>query len=317
MAGFPDTQADLKLDADGRIDLDVRCVSCGYNLRGLLPEGRCPECGTAVGRSTRGDFLRFCDPAWVEKLASGMNWILTSIIVSIVVGGLGSGLVGATGNPGFGLLGVLGGMVGFVGYWRVTTPDPRQSEPDRLDARTLIRYGWPVSLVFSLAAQFVPQFSLWWDATLLLSSALGLVITVCIFVYARRLAARIPDNQLSSQTRIVMWGFVAVSILSMVTFGVMLLSGPKLLAGIATARTGGPGRGTGAGPGSAQAINIGIAAAIAVTGCAAGIVSLVFSIWALVLVIRYRSAFSRATQDARATWAGSAPDLPAPGMPKV
>src|SRR5512145_2761759 len=119
MAGLPYTQADLTVDANGRIDMDVQCVSCGYNLRGLLPEGRCPECGTAVGRSTRGDFLRFCDPTWVEKLASGMNWIVANLIVAVVVGAAAGGLAVAAQNQNYGIiLGLIGGVVGLVGYWK-------------------------------------------------------------------------------------------------------------------------------------------------------------------------------------------------------
>lgn len=38
-------------------------------------------------------------------------------------------------------------------------------------------------------------------------------------------------------------------------------------------------------------------------GCVTAIVSLVFSIWALVLIFRYRQAFVQAAQDARTTWA--------------
>ena len=52
----------LRLDASGRLDEDIACRKCGYNLRGLNKDGACPECGTAVGRSTQGDLLRFCDP---------------------------------------------------------------------------------------------------------------------------------------------------------------------------------------------------------------------------------------------------------------
>ena len=57
------TAAQVRLDDDGRIlEDDLTCLHCGYNLRGLLPEGDCPECGTAVARSTHGSLLRFCDP---------------------------------------------------------------------------------------------------------------------------------------------------------------------------------------------------------------------------------------------------------------
>jgi uncharacterized repeat protein (TIGR04138 family) len=32
----------------GTTDRDLPCVECDYNLRGLAPEGRCPECGADV-----------------------------------------------------------------------------------------------------------------------------------------------------------------------------------------------------------------------------------------------------------------------------
>ena len=85
MTAFTGFQADLRLGPDGRLEMDIACVSCGYNLRGLAPDSRCPECGTAIGHSTRGDYLRFCDPGWVETLASGMNWIVAGIILAIVL----------------------------------------------------------------------------------------------------------------------------------------------------------------------------------------------------------------------------------------
>ncbi len=61
------------------IDADVVCRCCSYNLRGLYPEGRCPECGTPVGISLQGDLLRFAEPAWVEILARGIRFILWGI----------------------------------------------------------------------------------------------------------------------------------------------------------------------------------------------------------------------------------------------
>lgn len=36
-----------------RIDRDLECRSCGYNLRGLDPSGTCPECSLAVEISSR------------------------------------------------------------------------------------------------------------------------------------------------------------------------------------------------------------------------------------------------------------------------
>jgi hypothetical protein len=32
----------------GPVNEGLACIGCGYNLRGLSHEGRCPECGRAV-----------------------------------------------------------------------------------------------------------------------------------------------------------------------------------------------------------------------------------------------------------------------------
>lgn len=90
----------IRTDAQGCIDEDVPCRRCGYNLRSLVLDGRCPECGTAVGRSLHGDLLRFSDPAWVQSLASGMNWILAGMIIGFIVGAVAGGLVRQPGPAG-------------------------------------------------------------------------------------------------------------------------------------------------------------------------------------------------------------------------
>jgi rubrerythrin len=33
------------------LELDTRCIQCGYNLRGLQSDGKCPECSAAVADS--------------------------------------------------------------------------------------------------------------------------------------------------------------------------------------------------------------------------------------------------------------------------
>ena len=53
---------------------DVECAECGYDLRGLLPYGNCPECGTAIYFSldeTAMKRLEKADPRWVRTLAYG------------------------------------------------------------------------------------------------------------------------------------------------------------------------------------------------------------------------------------------------------
>jgi hypothetical protein len=57
---------------------DVLCEKCGYNLRGLVPEERCPECGTFVTESLRRPAL---DQGW----RSTRYWLLWLAIVLLIV----------------------------------------------------------------------------------------------------------------------------------------------------------------------------------------------------------------------------------------
>ena len=53
-------------DIDGPVvDIDWQCVGCGYNLRTLSVEGRCPECGEHVSKSIGDD-------NYLVALAEGM-----------------------------------------------------------------------------------------------------------------------------------------------------------------------------------------------------------------------------------------------------
>jgi hypothetical protein len=38
-------------EEDEPFDEDFPCIRCGYNLRGLKPDGNCPECGARIGKS--------------------------------------------------------------------------------------------------------------------------------------------------------------------------------------------------------------------------------------------------------------------------
>ena len=42
-------QVEILIDSDGNLLDEIECRHCGYNLRGLALEGKCPECMTVVG----------------------------------------------------------------------------------------------------------------------------------------------------------------------------------------------------------------------------------------------------------------------------
>jgi len=272
----------VKIDPTGHIDQDINCIRCGYNLRGLSVEGICPECGTAVGRSFQGDLLRFAPPEWIEKLASGMNWILVGIVISIAFGVLASVVGSLTGmSGGFTVIAHAFGIFGVIGYWMVATPDPARLENESaISIRSLVRFtavfNYGVGFAEAGAGTLGPEIEY---PLMIAASLLGLVGYFAQFIYARRLALRIPNLRLAAQTRIVMWGLV-------VTTGLTLILG-LLAVLVATPR----------GPGA-----FGPAALLA---CPSAIGILVFAIWSLVLLIWFRREFSDAAAMARRTWASS------------
>ena len=334
----PISAAALPLDGAGRIDTDVPCRKCGYNLRGLLPESVCPECATAVGRSLHGDLLRFCDPTWVETLASGMNWIVGGIVVAVLLGCVGGGLLGIMGTtrPGVGAIPlaaskIIGALVVLVGYWKVTMPDPgRVGNEASLTARKLVRATQVIGLIAApapiLLRSSIGALSAVLDLGIL---AVGAVGVLAIFVYARQLALRIPDDSLARQTRIVMWGAGIVA----AVFVIPMVVGLGLLSSMAVSRatvlttmpTSGPVgnvsvANVSVGPGGIQTVTttsyaVGtsmssrlrtITSVLALMSCGAGVGFMVFGIWSLRLIDKYRKALRESALIARRTWAAEA-----------
>lgn len=275
----PPVPVPVRLDPAGRIDEDVKCIRCGYNLRGLSANGACPECGTAVGRSLQGDLLQFSPPEWVEQLASGMNWIVMSIVIGIFAGllvGLMAGRGGLNGPGGYVIQAL--GIVGVIGYWKVASPDPASIEAEPpVTARKLVRFVAVFNYVFGFAAEGmgtvnpVPA-----QVIQVLVGLVGIVGFFADFIYARRLALRIPNPRLAMHTRIVMWGLVAST-------GLMVIGGLATIAMFS-------GSGTTSG-------------VVSLVLCPTSLGMITFAIWALVLLIWFRRELSRAAALARQTWA--------------
>lgn len=136
-------------DPPETIDSNTLCVSCAYNLRGLTVDHNCPECGTPINRSLRGNLLEFCDPKWVSRLATGAGltlaacWCLAAAIVLLIV--LVS--IGGAETPVWLALHLVTTSLFVLGAWLLTSPDPRdhmQDAPGR--AKRLARVGLCVVL---------------------------------------------------------------------------------------------------------------------------------------------------------------------------
>lgn len=107
------------------IDVDRACIQCGYNLRGLKPDGRCPECGRPIGKKRRGpvfaDQMSAAPLVWTKgfvhgtfALAMGISIIIPCAIVSMME---------VEGSRGVTVM-VIGGLFWFVGALLATRPRP-------------------------------------------------------------------------------------------------------------------------------------------------------------------------------------------------
>ncbi len=269
------------------LDYDLPCRHCGYNLRGLDESRACPECGTAVGRSLLGDQLRFSDPQWVATLARGANWILWGVLINLlltVVGffvGIGFGASG--GNPAsaeqlMGILSVLPAVMFAFGVWLITSPEPGVIEQSNVQLRNLLRFSVLFTCVVTLLSVGITGASdLVTGIVGVISGIVWLIGHFGLFVYARRLALRVPDYELAKQTKTVMWG-VAICMIGFLVFGIL-----AVIVGIATSGTG--------------------FAVMAIPLCVLSVAYLVFMIWSLVLLFRYRRVSLAAADEARRTWA--------------
>jgi hypothetical protein len=145
------------------------CVGCGYELAGLSPHGECPECGTPIARSLRGDLLAYAPAEYLAKLHRGAAIVVVTILVMVVFFVLGIGVLAyvMVSGPGVGagavpavLEGVLNlgglalGLIMLYGWWLLSTPMPMH-ESTRMDtARRWVR-GLLIATAALTAVEFV------------------------------------------------------------------------------------------------------------------------------------------------------------------
>jgi hypothetical protein len=82
-----ETAAMQAAGAAGDIGHDVSCTGCGYNLRGLSPDGRCPECNVEVGESLKAVVERL-SPQWTAELARARAFAAGAILACTILGTL-------------------------------------------------------------------------------------------------------------------------------------------------------------------------------------------------------------------------------------
>ena len=71
----------LRFDDEGRLDSDLSCARCGYDLRGMKERDECPECGLNVHRSIYAAELAATKPPLAR-------WMATRLYIAAVVASL-------------------------------------------------------------------------------------------------------------------------------------------------------------------------------------------------------------------------------------
>lgn len=331
-------------DQDGVIIANTACRRCGYNLRGLREDGRCPECGTPIGLSTRGDLLRFADPDWVDKLARGVRYMLWGLLVVVVAGGLGGCVLKSGGLPTacVGAFTILAGLLNVYGAWLLTSPDPSRVGEDRLvTARKIVRIGLIAGVLKEVTETLVETLNIlpWWVVVFLgipsvLLGLIGVVGEFAKFLFIEKLANRIPDPKLAAFARFLRWAY-CIGLAIMVIGGGLLVIGFFITSGSIGGQTtpppatapsttpsstsvtatvwGIPFNPSGS-PATSQAARTLLPAAM-VFGCIALLAMLAFGIMILVLYIQLAGHLRRQAEIARSTWGATIPPSLNPDPP--
>ncbi len=249
------------------------CRACGYDLRGLRSDGRCPECGTPVAASLQ-EGVAFAPPAYVGRLAEGAMLNATGVMFPAVM--MASFWQFADRMP---LGPLLMALFWCPGLWLLTTPDPAGAP---VEGRRTAR-GW-------LRATCLPLFGLllvWWlvgshvmRAAPLAAAGANTALLAAVLVevavelgYLRTLAMRLGNVQLASRTRIEMWG---------VTISVGLFVLTDLLSALRKT--------------AIPLVMLDFSFVI-------GMGMLVFALCWVLLLTRYEHCLSRARRDAELNWA--------------
>ncbi|MFQ5502744.1 MAG: hypothetical protein ACE5EQ_10655 [Phycisphaerae bacterium] len=243
----------VPLAREATVEGDVPCIACGYNLRTLSMNGRCPECGGEILASFRRSWLIFALPSWLGRLRTGVTiilWMLLGGIVSyIALVAVMIATIGPSGQAPSPFL-IMGIMLFFglgftcvwlISVWYLTTPETGR-KPNEALGRTVIA-KWILGLsampiISTLAMMPItyysmstsPQFNAAFIIPTLFMYAGGIAFQVGFFllmIYMRRIARRDNRKGLGKMMSFLIWGMVGMLVLGLgwgLVIGVMAVS---------------------------------------------------------------------------------------------
>jgi predicted RNA-binding Zn-ribbon protein involved in translation (DUF1610 family) len=159
---MPIRPQDLVTSSPTFVSEDRKCVSCGYNLKGLRSTGNCPECGRPISKRRRGaryaDHLVHAPMPWL--VCFKLSTILLIIAAAAFVVSQFFALWARRNAPDVLLALIMGSTVlWYLGVFLVTRPrpvmpstliDPRQEWFALRLASRITQAGWPLLIGLGL-----------------------------------------------------------------------------------------------------------------------------------------------------------------------
>ncbi len=287
------------------VDTDQPCTHCGYNLRSLNLQSRCPECGSEVADSLQGDLLLSADKEWLSRLRQGTSVKLWNVALMFLVG-LTSSLTGML-APALGyvvtLLGLLGAGFGVWATFLITTQEPRISLSEQpVTLRRIIRGCACVAVFSSVISNFaivvIPDFLF---ALFLGVGQLGYAVaSLGELVYYRRFAMRMPDPKLAKSTKRLFWCIIIFCGLAIVAALAMMLSTGSTNVFLSTTVSSGATTttvNTGTSQTTTTTSTTGIAQGVFMfLGCSVPLLMLFMLLWYVRMLSKYKKAFKEAIE---------------------
>jgi hypothetical protein len=182
----------------GPVEGDWVCIACEYPLRGLDPKGKCPECGTSIARSLRDDRLAHASPFWVFRLSQATTMLCLSTALALIFELPFYLPIATTIGPTFSRFSLrfIDGIeaINLIAKWLLGTPEPVAPGIHRSRG-----WGWSIRIISTVAVlwRWMPiSFVMTMNHTMFVWGLLIIAGLVVEFLYLRKLAARLPDQEL-------------------------------------------------------------------------------------------------------------------------
>lgn len=198
---------------------DVPCVECGYDLRSLTVDSRCPECGRDVagsvaayedGRAASRDLLCSADVRWVRSVIHGMFWMTLAVVIGITALFLPLDLFLARDRKISAALSATYWVLSWFGVWEISRREPGNAPFKQAVA---LRVCMLTYAAVPFVAQQLPKF-------LVVGCVLMIVPTSVLFYeVVRGLALRMPSMGLAIQTRLLAFAMPFVSFIALMSGG--------------------------------------------------------------------------------------------------